>query len=121
MLAEVPRHRHTYTHAQPPVCCYRARASPVARLTTHLSLITPCPHHQVRTELSSLEQLAAALPHLPATARAALIEAAAKMDQAGGGGGGSGEFESPNGDLTMGGSIVRIDVSKVRGRHRRTA
>jgi len=64
--------------------------------------------------------LAAALPHLPATARAALIEAAAKMDQAGGGGGGSGEFESPNGDLTMGGSIVRIDVSKVRGRHRRT-
>ena len=34
------------------------------------------------------------------------------MDQAGGGGGG-GEFENPNGDLTMGGSIIRIDVSKV--------
>ena len=67
--------------------------------------------------------MAAALPHLPATARAALIEAAAKMDQAGGGGGGgSGEFENPNGDLTMGGSIVRIDVSKVRAwQRRRTA
>jgi len=56
---------------------------------------------EMRTELSQLGQLKAALPGLTPSSRAALIDAAAKMDR--GGGAGGGDYESPSGgDLTMG-------------------